>query len=98
MFRGHVSSIVLVISLASVLLRSSLMSAEDVSVRHAEGLVHGFLVLRTLGGDRLADGDLTQNAAGERVTTRLVFRFKDASVYDETTVFSQRGAFRLISD
>jgi hypothetical protein len=39
---GHVCSTVLVISLPWVLLQSKLMSAEEVSVRHAEGLVHGF--------------------------------------------------------
>jgi hypothetical protein len=32
------------------------------------------------------------------VTSRLIFRFKDGSVYDDTTIFSQRGAFRLLSD
>jgi hypothetical protein len=32
------------------------------------------------------------------VTSRLIFRFKDGSVYDDTTIFSQRGAFRVLSD
>lgn len=72
--------------------------AAPVAVRHTEGLVHGFLVLRTLAGDTLADGDLIQIASGYRVTNRLVFRFKDGSVHDETAVFSQRGNFRLLSD
>ena len=71
---------------------------EPVSVRHAEGIVHGFLALRTMDGALLADGDLIQTARGERVTARLVFRFKDGSLHDETAVFSQRGLFRLVSD
>jgi len=75
-----------------------LLSADQVPVRHTEGLVHGFLALRTLDGKRLADGEMTQVAEGERVTSRLIFRFKDGSVYDDTTIFSQRGAFRLLSD
>jgi len=29
---------------------------------------------------------------------RLIFRFKDGSIYDDTTTFCQRGAFRLLSD
>jgi hypothetical protein len=70
----------------------------QVPVRHPEGLVHGFLTLRTLQGELIADGDLIQNAHGERVTSRLVFHFKDGSVHDETAVFSQRGRFRLLSD
>ena len=74
------------------------VAGEPVSVRHTEGIVHGFLALRTLEGVALADGDLVQTARGERVTARLVFRFKDGSIHDETAVFSQRQVFRLISD
>jgi hypothetical protein len=73
-------------------------SAEPVAVRHAEGLVHGFLSLRSLDGKLLASGDLIQNAQGNRVTTRLVFHFKDGSTSDETAVFSQDGHFQLLSD
>jgi hypothetical protein len=73
-------------------------TGEEVPVRHMEGLMHGFLALRTLDGKRLADGEMTQVAEGDRVTSRLIFRFKDGSVYDDTTIFSQRGAFRLLSD
>jgi hypothetical protein len=76
----------------------TLSRGEQVAVRHAEGLVHGFLTLRTLDGQLLADGDLLQNARGARVTSRLVFRFKDGSLHDETAVFSQRQQFRLVSD
>jgi hypothetical protein len=71
---------------------------EPVAVRHAEGLVHGFLVLRTLDGTALADGELLQTSRGARVTSRLVFHFKDGSVHDETAVFSERQQFRLLSD
>src|SRR5438445_6270104 len=74
------------------------LAAEQVRVRHMEGLMHGFLALRTLDGKRLADGEMTQVAEGDRVTSRLIFRFKDGSVYDDTAIFSQRGAFRLLSD
>lgn len=70
----------------------------QVAVRHQEGLVHGFLALRTTNGETLADGDLMQTARGDRVTSRLVFHFKDGSLHDESAVFSQRGRFRLISD
>ncbi len=72
--------------------------AEQVKVRHKEGLVHGFLTLSSLDGQVIANGDLIQNARGDRVTSRLVFRFKDGSLHDETAVFSQAGAFRLLTD
>jgi len=74
------------------------LRGEQVAVRHNEGLVRGFLSLRTLDGDLLADGELLQNARGAQVTSRLVFRFEDGSLHDETAVFSQRQQFRLVSD
>jgi hypothetical protein len=78
-------------------LHPGVVAAEPVAVRHTEGLVHGFLVLRTLEGKALADGDLLQAARGDRVTTRLVFRFRDGSVHDETAVYSQRQHFKFVS-
>ena len=42
------------------------LTAEQVRVRHMEGLMHGFLALRTLDGKRLADGEMTQIAEGDR--------------------------------
>jgi hypothetical protein len=69
-----------------------------VAVRYAEGLVHGFLILRTLDGTALADGDLIQTARCDRVTSRLIFHFKDGSIQDETAVYSQRQRFRLMTD
>ena len=67
-------------------------------MRHLEGTVHGFLALRSKEGRVLAVGDLFQVVRGDRVTSRLLFRFKDGSVDDETAVFSQRGSFQLITD
>jgi hypothetical protein len=72
-------------------------SASPVAVRYKQGLVHGFLVLSTLEGVAIAAGDLSQVTRGDQVTTQLAFRFKDGSRQDETTVFSQRGDFRLVS-
>src|SRR5688500_15666463 len=36
------------------------LAAEPVAVRYTEGIVHGFLALRTLDGKTIADGDLLQ--------------------------------------
>ena len=33
------------------------LTGDQVHVRHMEGLMHGFLALRTLDGKRLADGE-----------------------------------------
>ena len=67
-------------------------------MRYKEGTVHGFLALRSKEGRVLAVGDLFQVVRGDQVTSRLLFRFKDGSVDDETSVFSQRGNFQLITD
>src|SRR5271154_3548699 len=75
-----------------------LAAADPVPVRRTQGTFHGFLVLKTLDGKTLASGDLVQIGHGDRVTSRLTFHFRDGSVDDETTVFSQRKVFQLISD
>jgi hypothetical protein len=72
-------------------------TADTVPVRFPEGLVHGFLALRTANGTTIANGHLLQVTRGDVVTSRVVFRFKDGSIQDETTVFTQDGVFRLVS-
>jgi hypothetical protein len=89
--------VVLMIALVSCALQPS-ASAEPIPVRHIEGTVRGFLAVRSKEGRVVAVGDLFQVVHGDRVTARLLFRFKDGSVDDETTVFSQRGNFQFISD
>ncbi|WP_239462025.1 hypothetical protein [Occallatibacter savannae] len=72
--------------------------SEQLRVRHPEGTLHGFLSITTDQGQVLAAGDLIEIVRGDRVTSRLTFHFKDGSLDDETTVFTQKGVFRLISD
>src|SRR5207253_831258 len=61
-------------------------SAEPVPARLVEGTSHGFLVLRSVDGTLLANGDQAQVMRGGILTNHLVFRFKDGSVDDSTTV------------
>jgi hypothetical protein len=82
----------------AILLQPGRLSAESIPVRYPEGTTHGFLALRSLEGKLLASGDLTEVIHGNQMVAHLVFRFKDGSLDDETTVFSQRGTFRLISN
>lgn len=84
----------LVLSMASV---SPEAEAGAVSVRYLEGVTHGFLTLRSTAGDLLAEGDLLQVVRPEGVDSRLVFRFKDGSLYDETVVFTQNKVFTMVS-
>lgn len=71
--------------------------ADPVLVRYQEGRIHGFLSLRDLEDRILASGTLNQSAAGNRVTSEVAFHFKDGSVQQETTVFSQRRVFQLLT-
>ena len=92
----HARSLAILLVLACVLPGSTL-SASPVAVRYKEGLLHGFLVLSTLDGTPLAEGDLTQVAHGNQITSHLIFRFRDGSRQEEAVVFSQRRYFRLVS-
>ena len=83
--------------LVSALLWCAAASAEPVAVRYTEGVTRGFPVLRSVKGERLAQGDFVQVAKGDRVESRMVFKFKDGSLYDETVVFSQNDVFMLHS-
>jgi hypothetical protein len=83
---------------ALALLAPTPSPAEPIAVAHREGLAHGFLSLRALDGTALADGDLIQTSRGDRVTTRIRFRFRDGSTHDDTSVYTQRGRFRFVSN
>ena len=87
---------IFVIFLSSALTAAASGDA-SVPVRYKEGVTHGFLVLSTLSGERIAVGDLIQLAHGNQVISRLVYHFNDGSLQDETTVFSQRRNFALIT-
>ena len=86
-----------ILLILACVLSGSTLSASPVGVRYKEGLLHGFLVLSTLDGTPLAEGDLTQVLHGNRITSHLIFRFKDGSRQEETVIFSQRRYFRLVS-
>ena len=71
--------------------------AEPVAVKFTEGITHAFPVLRSVGGEKLAQGELVQIPRGDLVENRLTFRFRDGSLYEERVVFSQKDTFTLMS-
>ncbi len=79
------------------LLLPATLVADQVPVRHLQGLLHGFLVLRDLDDKLLASGSWIQLANGNRITSELSFRFHDGSIHRETTVYRQRRTFQLLS-
>jgi hypothetical protein len=83
--------------LMTALLWQRPLAAAPVPVRFAEGSLHGFLVLNNLEEVLIASGDLLQVGRDGEVKSRLVFHFKDGSVFDETVVFTQRNVFTMQS-
>ena len=85
------------LALVALLIFPASARAEQVAVQFQEGVTRAFPTLRSTDGSILARGDFVQVARGERVESRLVFRFKDGSLHDETVIFSQQVAFTLLS-
>jgi hypothetical protein len=83
-----------------VILRVSVSVADQVPVRHVEGVTLGFLVVRGLDGKDIGYGELKQvvTREGGPVLADMQLRFKDGSYYQEITKFTQHKKFRLISD
>jgi hypothetical protein len=71
------------------------LDAAQVRVRFPEGVTRGFLAVRTPQGERIGHGELIQKPRGDEIDSRLRLQFKDGSVHDEMTTYSQRGVFRL---
>jgi hypothetical protein len=94
------SSCVRVLGVLSVLLSIGIVlaHADPIRVRYRQGSTHGFAALKTVDGTLIATGEITQTVRGDEVTSRLAFRFRDGSVDDDQTIFTQRGTFRLIKD
>jgi hypothetical protein len=87
-------------SVVCLLALAALGHAEDqaVKVRYPEGSARGFLVLRNQSGATLASGEYSEVPQGDTIKSRMFLRFRDGSLHQETTVYSQKLAFRLISD
>lgn len=67
-------------------------------MRFPEGPAHGFFTVSdAASGRKLADGELVQSLEKRVIASRLLIRFDDGSLYDETVRFTQRPAFRLTS-
>jgi hypothetical protein len=72
--------------------------AAPVTMRYPEGPAHGFLTLSdVVSGKPIAAGELIQWIEHGAISSRLVIRFDDGSLYDELVRFTQRPAFRVQS-
>ena len=72
--------------------------ADAIPVREFEGPIHAFLVVQTLDGKTIAEGDLIETLKGATLKTQTIFHFHDGSFYEETTEFAEQGQFRFLND
>jgi hypothetical protein len=84
----------LLISLA----QSSFAPAEPIKVRRVDGARRGFLNIRSQTGALLGYGEYVEFVTGDRITARQTLHFRDGSLDDETTVFTQKTDFQFVSD
>lgn len=70
--------------------------AEPIAVRNIQRPMHRFMVARAQDGKTIATGEFTQVVQGDEVTMRMIYRFVDGSIDDETTTYRQHGTFRLV--
>jgi hypothetical protein len=71
---------------------------QELKLRYRTASEHGFVILRDAAGAILASGELTQVPTRQRIRIHVVFHFRDGSIDDETTLYSQGETIRLISD
>ena len=71
---------------------------QELKLRYRTGSEHGFVILRDTAGAILGSGELTQVPSRHRITLHVVLHFRDGSIDDETTLYSQGETIRLISD
>src|SRR5258706_2914378 len=87
-------------ALGALILAAALqpLGAAPIPARFPEGVTHGYLVLSGVDGVTLAHGDLLQFVrGGGEVDKRMIFHFKDGSVFDENVTFTQREVYALKS-
>ena len=95
---GHRAPCTCLVVIVIAALVSAPVQATPVAVRFPEGVTHGFLLVRSLVGEIIGQGEMIQVLKeGDLVESQLVFRFKDGSLHDEKVAFSQQRVFTLIS-
>jgi hypothetical protein len=94
--RASGACIAVIMVIAAVV--STPVNAGPVAVKFSEGMTHGFLLVRSLAGEILGQGEMIQTLKeDDLIENQLVFRFKDGSLHDERVTFTQQRVFTMIS-
>ena len=93
--RGACAAVAIIIAISGLV--CSPAEGAPVAVRFPAGIAHGFLILRSLAGEIIGQGEMTQVVKeGDQVEGHLVFTFKDGSLHDEKVTFSQQRVFTML--
>ncbi len=93
--RGTSTCFAVILVIAALV--SAPAGAAPVAVRFPEGIAHGYLLVRSLAGEIIGQGEMTQVVKeGDLLESHLVFNFKDGSLHDEKVTFSQQRVFMMI--
>jgi hypothetical protein len=93
--RGAWAAAAIIITISGLV--CSPADATSIPVRFPEGIAHGFLLVRSLAGEIIGQGEMTQVVKEvDQVESHLVFTFKDGSLHDEKVIFSQQRVFRML--
>ncbi|HEX7092915.1 MAG TPA: hypothetical protein VF205_04490 [Nitrospiraceae bacterium] len=94
----HAAGVCLAVNMVIAALVSTPVNAGPIAVKFPEGMTHGFLLVRSLAGEILGQGEMIQALKDDDlIENQLVFRFKDGSLHDEKVAFSQQRVFTMIS-
>lgn len=97
-FPGHRdASRCLAVIILIVVLTYSPADASSIPVRFPEGIAHGYLLVRSLVGEIIGHGEMTQVVKeGDLLESHLVLNFKNGSLHEEVVTFSQQHVFTII--
>ncbi|MBV9502970.1 MAG: hypothetical protein JO138_26655 [Acidobacteriaceae bacterium] len=96
--QGFLLAISFIVSALVFIALADRASAEPIPVKEKQGAMYAFLVLKSPDGRVIADGDQVETIDGDKVRSRVIFRFRDGSIDDESSVYTQGAVFRLLTD
>lgn len=80
------------------LLFMHVMRADEIRVKYPQGSLHAFLLIRSEDGKIIGTGDALNEPVGGVWRNKMILKLRDGSLDEETTLYSQRGSLRMISD
>jgi hypothetical protein len=95
---GALSGCIVSLLALAMLVQPGYAEDQGARIRYREGMLAGFVVLRNEKGAILASGEFSQVPHRDRIKSRLVLYFRDGSLDDEISVYSQKSTFHLITD